>query len=975
MHSKFITLLMLTGFVSQAHGQCGAWDNRMGIANGLLAYARIVAWDPDGTTGPAPERLLASTFFAPLARFSSIATLAEWNGRDWTEFAVPRNGTATAGAILQTLDDDDPTTPTELFALGSFTSIDGVVARGIARRVGATWQPIGAGLPGVSRIIRWDPDGPGPAASELVACGSFVTVDNVTFNRVARWNGTTWVPMGAGFTGGSNPSVSVLFVMDFDGPGPQPTRLIAAGMFRNSGPTVVNSIAVWDGTAWTPLGAGFVRTSNSAASVSDLSSWDFDGAGPLPAQLIVGGNMDLSGTTALTGFARWNGTAWIAGAALPANGINSFLQVDLDGQGPQGLTLLAAGRSDFNSGTQLLRWMGSAWSAPIVIGCGSATGCSAEVIGWDHDNSPLTPSRVVASGNFLGTLNEGPRLRLLSWTGGSTTSAFGDGLATGQIQPYSVTDVPNIVVADMDDAGPMPPIVIAAGSFREGGKNRDVRGIGEFVAGEWRPGSNDSGATWSQTSVLASGLWDVDGAGPLLPQLVVSTRFGFGSTTVSRRVGSGLQFLAELRGNEFLGWDADGSGTEPTDLIISVETSSLTGEVWRYRTFAERMGGTFDQAVLALTTWDADAEGPLPDRLVAGGIFTTYNGAPLKSIALWNGTSWEPVGGGMSVVAPATGAASVNAMVSFDFDGPGPGAPELVVTGAFNLAGATSARSLAAWNGQSWREVGGGLTRVTGASPTNSATLLGVDFDGPGPRPQALVVSGSIIAAGNTPVRSIAAFEAGSWQPLASGTGFQIAIRDSDLWDPDGSGTLHPLLVVSGQFDSSTPLRTDGVAVWNTHAPQFIEHPRDAVVQPGETVSLLTTIDCPQPTSFRWMREGMPLSDGLTSSGSVLSGCTSPYLRITNATGADSGFYSVHVSSACGTSISTAAFVDVAGCDDIDFNNNQVFPEDQDVIDFFRVLAGDDCPTCNDIDFNNNQVFPEDQDVIDFFNVLAGGTC
>ncbi|GDX99533.1 hypothetical protein LBMAG48_19370 [Phycisphaerae bacterium] len=62
-------------------------------------------------------------------------------------------------------------------------------------------------------------------------------------------------------------------------------------------------------------------------------------------------------------------------------------------------------------------------------------------------------------------------------------------------------------------------------------------------------------------------------------------------------------------------------------------------------------------------------------------------------------------------------------------------------------------------------------------------------------------------------------------------------------------------------------------------------------------------------------------------------------------------------------------------CDDIDFNQNGVFPEDQDVVDFFDVLAGGSCPTCNDIDFNNNGVFPEDQDVIDFFNVLAGGTC
>ena len=66
-----------------------------------------------------------------------------------------------------------------------------------------------------------------------------------------------------------------------------------------------------------------------------------------------------------------------------------------------------------------------------------------------------------------------------------------------------------------------------------------------------------------------------------------------------------------------------------------------------------------------------------------------------------------------------------------------------------------------------------------------------------------------------------------------------------------------------------------------------------------------------------------------------------------------------------------------ATCDSIDFNRNNIFPEDQDVVDFFQVLTGGNCPqpTCNDIDFNNNQVFPEDQDVIDFFNVLAGGDC
>ncbi|MFN6040263.1 MAG: hypothetical protein ACK46V_00010, partial [Phycisphaerae bacterium] len=63
-------------------------------------------------------------------------------------------------------------------------------------------------------------------------------------------------------------------------------------------------------------------------------------------------------------------------------------------------------------------------------------------------------------------------------------------------------------------------------------------------------------------------------------------------------------------------------------------------------------------------------------------------------------------------------------------------------------------------------------------------------------------------------------------------------------------------------------------------------------------------------------------------------------------------------------------------CDSIDLNRNGVYPEDQDVIDFFNALAGAPCgDVCNpcDLDVNNNNVFPEDQDVIDFFLLLAGG--
>ncbi|HLP85337.1 MAG TPA: serine hydrolase [Phycisphaerales bacterium] len=113
-----------------------------------------------------------------------------------------------------------------------------------------------------------------------------------------------------------------------------------------------------------------------------------------------------------------------------------------------------------------------------------------------------------------------------------------------------------------------------------------------------------------------------------------------------------------------------------------------------------------------------------------------------------------------------------------------------------------------------------------------------------------------------------------------------------------------------------------------------------------------------------------------------ISGATTNTLTVININQTDEGRYRCVVSSICGSDTSLSAALTVANvCDSIDFNRNTVFPEDQDVIDFFNVLAGGPCPyllpvgiPC-DIDFNNNGVYPEDQDVIDFFNTLAGGTC
>jgi hypothetical protein len=65
-------------------------------------------------------------------------------------------------------------------------------------------------------------------------------------------------------------------------------------------------------------------------------------------------------------------------------------------------------------------------------------------------------------------------------------------------------------------------------------------------------------------------------------------------------------------------------------------------------------------------------------------------------------------------------------------------------------------------------------------------------------------------------------------------------------------------------------------------------------------------------------------------------------------------------------------------CDSLDFNQDGLFPDDNDLVDFLSVLAGGPCsndPNCNDIDFNNDELFPDDSDLIAFLRVLAGGEC
>jgi hypothetical protein len=174
---------------------------------------------------------------------------------------------------------------------------------------------------------------------------------------------------------------------------------------------------------------------------------------------------------------------------------------------------------------------------------------------------------------------------------------------------------------------------------------------------------------------------------------------------------------------------------------------------------------------------------------------------------------------------------------------------------------------------------------------------------------------------------------------------------------------------VNNTFDAALTISN------NTTPPVVLAPPQSIAVDAGQSAYMIADVDVAtgQVPSFQWRKNGLPIYDD-----GRIEGTQTEQLLFNAAAMSDVGTYDCIVTRGCATTITAAATLNVSMpivCDDIDFNNNEVFPEDQDIVDYLDVLAGGSCPACNDIDFNNNGVFPEDQDVIDFFNVLAGGTC
>ncbi len=181
------------------------------------------------------------------------ARISTWDGSTWQDIAT---GDPQSDVLALAKFDDG--TGLHLYAAGDFNTLHGMTVHRIAERVGANWAMLGNGVDDgeVKTMVEFD-DGSGPA---LYVGGNFTSVSGIPACGIARWNGSTWSSVGNPGTPGT--FVPSLCVHD-DGTGP---ALYAAGPFTSIGGVAANYIARWNGSTWMPLDAGMNDVVSAIAS-------------------------------------------------------------------------------------------------------------------------------------------------------------------------------------------------------------------------------------------------------------------------------------------------------------------------------------------------------------------------------------------------------------------------------------------------------------------------------------------------------------------------------------------------------------------------------------------------------------------------------------------------------------------------------------------------------------------------------------
>lgn len=327
----------------------GGIFTNVGDANG----DRIIKIAPDGTVSSLGTGMNDTVFALAIApngdlyaggRFTSAggvantARIARWDGSAWNALSTGIGSGDVTSLVFDALGN--------LYIGGTFTNHIDANGDGITKWSGVAFSSLGTGVNSDVNSLAIDMSG------NLYAAGAFTLAGGVAgTSRIAKWNGTAWVPLSTGVDGTVR---SVIVGLD--------GSIYIGGSFSNAGSVSCRGIARWNGVKWSALGSGL----NAGAIIYAM---DVDPNGDV---YVVGTLFTTAGGVPVQeSIAVWNGSVWTPFDVILPHPIDIFtIWVDPSGNIYLGST--SAGSATAAVVTQVAI-SGSAGAYPVFVFTGPGT--------------------------------------------------------------------------------------------------------------------------------------------------------------------------------------------------------------------------------------------------------------------------------------------------------------------------------------------------------------------------------------------------------------------------------------------------------------------------------------------------------------------------------------------------------------------------------------------------------------------------